>query len=385
MSELHADASKLVDYAIASRQELREIAVRHEAERRVESTRVAELEARGAFRLLVPKELGGGEVRPLDFVRLLDELAQGDAATAWCVMTGATTGLLSAYMPEDGAREIWQPGSVTAGVFAPMGKAKAVDGGYVVSGRWPFASGCENANWWMGGARCESGSTFEMLSLFFPSSDGRRHDTWSTLGLRGTGSHDIEVEELFVPARRVARVLGGQPRYTGPLFRFPLFGLLAAGVAAVGLGIARAALEDFKQHIIAKRLPGGRKASSQGHLQLELARAEGELEAGRALLYQTCDQLYSAVQGDAARQGDLISSSQRAQLRLAANQAVRGSKRAVDTIHEAAGGAGVYTRSPFEKHLRDIHTLTQHVMVQAGTLRQVGAVMLDEPVDTAQL
>ncbi|MGE0321032.1 MAG: acyl-CoA dehydrogenase family protein [Polyangiaceae bacterium] len=384
MKESQPALARLLEFSITARQRLRELAGRHEAERRVDPELVRELAALGAFRLLVPSELGGGEGTPAGFVSLLDELARGDAAAAWCVMTGATTGLLSAYMPREGASEIWQPGSVTAGVFAPMGEAQAVDGGYVVSGRWPFASGCENADWWMGGARCGSGASAELLNIFFPAVEGTRHDTWSTLGLRGTGSHDIEVKEVFVPERRIARVLGGGARYAGPLFGFPLFGLLAAGVAAVGLGIGRAAIDDFKLHIAGKRLPGGRKASSQGHLQLELASAEGELEAGRALLYQTCDQLYAAQLG-AVRKGELISATDRARLRLAANQAVRGSKRAVDAIHEAAGGAGVYSRAPFEKHLRDIHTLTQHVMVQAGTLRQVGAVMLDEPVDTLQL
>ncbi|MEZ4234281.1 MAG: acyl-CoA dehydrogenase family protein [Polyangiaceae bacterium] len=387
MSEsLHAELGHLLSHAIAERQRLRQLASQHEEARRVAPELTQELAELGAFRLLVPQPLGGAEARPSGFVRLLEELARGDSATAWCVMTGATTGLLSAYMPKPGAEEIWQQGTVTAGVFAPMGQATPVDGGYRVTGRWPFASGCENATWWMAGARCITDSGTDLISVFFPPGDAVRHDTWSTLGLRGTGSHDIELTDVFVPERRVARVLASEPRYDAPLFSFPLFGLLAAGVAAVGLGIGRAALDDFKRYVTQKRLPGGRRASSQGHLQLEFARAEGELEAGRALLYQTCDQLYAeALKLDSTRQEKLISPVKRAHLRLAANQAVRGAVRAVDALHEAAGGAAVYTRSPFEKHLRDIHTLTQHVMVQAGTLRHVGAVLLDEDVDSSQL
>ncbi len=382
----HAELGHLLSFAISERQRLRELAGSHEEARRVEPKLAQRLGELGAFHLLVPTALGGSEARPAGFVRLLEELGRGDSATASGVMTGATTGLLSAYMPAEGAAEIWRAGTITAGVFAPLGRATPVEGGYRVSGRWPFASGCENANWWMGGARCEVDGATQLLSVFFPPGDGIRHDTWSTLGLRGTGSHDIELRDAFIPERRVARVLGAEPGYSGALFCFPLFGLLAAGVAGVALGIGRAAIDDFKHHLVNKQLPGGRRASSQGHLQLEFARAEGELEAGRALLYQTCDQLYSeALKGDSTRQNCLIPARKRALLRLAANQAVRGAVRAVDSIHEAAGGAAVYTRSPFEKHLRDIHTLTQHVMVQAGTLRQVGAVLLDEPVETSQL
>lgn len=386
MTETHAELGHLLSFSISERQRMRELAAQHEVDRRVDRTLTQELCELGAFRLLVPKELGGSEASPAGFVRLLEELARGDSATAWCVMTGSTTGLLSAYMAPEGAAEIWQPSSITAGVFAPMGRATRVDGGYRVSGRWPFASGCENASWWMGGARCETAEGSELLNVFFPPGDATRLDTWTTLGLRGTGSHDIELEHAFVPEQRVARVLGAEPRYASPLFSFPLFGLLAAGVAAVGLGIGRAALDDFKRHLTSKSLPTGRKASSQGHAQLELARAEAELEAGRALLYQTCDQLFvEAAKHGSARHERLMSAEKRARLRLAANQAVRGAVRAVDGVHEAAGGAAVYARSPFEKHLRDIHTLTQHVMVQAGTLRHVGAVLLGEDVDTSQL
>lgn len=383
----------LFDFAAEQRAGLRANAGESERARRVSINTMRQLEELGALKLLLPKQLGGLELPPALFVGLLERLAEGDAAVGWCVMTGATTGLLSAYMPAAGARAIWTPGAITAGVFAPAGTATRAPGGYRVSGRWPFMSGCENATWCMGGARlAEPDNEPELINVFFPSGDGTRHDTWSTLGLRGTGSHDVEVSDLFVPESHVARVLNAQPLYTSPLFAFPLFGLLSAGIAGVALGIARAALEDLAGVLRAKRVPGGRPATSQGYVQLEYARAEAELEAGRALLLATCERLYQAegqavAPRDAAgkRSAQGLVPEHRARLRVAANQAVRGAVLAVDAAYAAAGGSAVYTRAPFEKHFRDIHTLTQHVMVQPSSSRLAGAVMLGADVDSAQL
>lgn len=349
-----------------------------------------ELAAAGLFRMLVPASLGGLEVHPRVFVEVLASLARGDGAAAWCVMTGSTTSLVGAYLPTSGAAALFKedPDVIMAGVFAPLGRARPVDGGYRLTGRWPFASGSENASWRLGGGlvmqddgprKLESGQA-EIRSFFFRGSESTIHDTWHTSGLCGTGSHDMEVEEVFVPSERTTCVLVDPPQHAGPLYRFPIFGLLAAGVAAVGLGIARAAVDDLRALAKEKKKFGGKRSMADGELvQVEVARAEGELRAGEALLRHTCDEVWAA-----ATDGEL-SLSDRAALRLAATQATRAAVRSVDAMYQAGGGTALYRSSPLQRHLRDVHTVTQHIMVSPATMKTIGRVLLDVPTDVSQL
>lgn len=370
---------------------LKEAAPESEKQRKVSSKVVAELARCGAFRMLVPQELGGGEVTPWVFLQALEELAKGDAAAAWCVMTGATTGVLSAYMDEPGAQELWgeQPDVVMAGIFAPMGKATAVDGGYRLTGRWPFASGCENATWRMGGALVLEDSKPRMgedgapmiYSMFFRSEESEVIDTWSVNGLRGTGSHDIAVKDIFVPESHVTTLLGRSARVTSPLFAFPVFGLLATGVAAVGLGIARAAIDTLKELAQNKRSYGGKKTLAQQELtQLQVAQSEAELQAARALLQLTLQEVW-----DVAEQTGKIGDTEKARVRMAASHAATAAARVVDAMYHLGGGSSIYERCDLQRHFRDVHTLTQHVMVSPRIMTTVGRVQLGLPTNTAQL
>lgn len=342
------------------------------------------------FRMLVAEALGGLEVHPEVMVSTLSALAAGDAAAAWCVMTGATTSLLAAYLDPSAAKRMWQenPSTITAGVFAPMGRAKPVDGGYRLTGRWPFASGCENATWRMGGGlvidggapRALADGRPEVRSFFFPASESEVIDTWDVMGLCGTGSHDLEVKDVFVPAEHTACVFADAPKHDGALFKFPIFGLLAAGVAACGLGIGRAAMDSLGQLAKTKKGFGGSRSIAQQDLvQVEVASAEGELRAGEALLLQTCRDTYAA-----AERGELTL-QHRASLRLAANQATRAAVRATDAMYHAGGGTSLYRKSPLQRHFRDVHAVTQHIMVSQATDKTVGRVLLDLETDVTQL
>lgn len=361
-----------------------------ERARRVPLGLAQQLAQAGLFRMLVPEALGGFEVHPNVFVDVLATLARGDSAAAWCVMTGATTSLVGAYLPASGAAALFEDQSdvIMAGVFAPLGRARPVDGGYRLSGRWPFASGSENASWRLGGGlvvqgdephKLPSGKP-EIRSFFFRAEESTIHDTWDTAGLCGTGSHDMEVEDIFVPSDRTTCVLADPPQHEGPLYRFPIFGLLAAGIAAVGLGIARAAIDDLRALAKAKKRSGGKRSMAEQDLvQIEVARAEGELRAGEALLRQTCDDVWAA-----ATRGEL-SVEDRASLRLAATQATRAAVRSVDAMYQTGGGAALYRSSPLQRHLRDVHTVTQHIMVSPMTMKTIGRVLLDVPADVSQL
>ena len=215
-----------------------------EAARRLAPELAAKLAAAGLFSICVPARYGGGELSARDVLRVIEAVARADGAAGWCVMIGATTGVLAASLPEPFAREIYaaNPRVVTGGAAAPIGRARAVAGGHQVSGRWSFGSGCQHSDWLVGGTVMDTPG--EARLMFFARDQVQIHDTWYTGGLRGSGSHDFEVADAFVPEGRSVR-LGSRPLCDGPLYRFPVFGLLALGVCAVALGIARRALDEL--------------------------------------------------------------------------------------------------------------------------------------------
>lgn len=362
-------------------------AERAEKDRRQPPESVAALREAGAFKLLVPRALGGSQASLGSYLAVLEELGRADGSAGWCAMIGATSGLLSALLPEEAGREVFGPEDATScGVFAPMGRAVPVEGGYRVSGRWPFASGCEHSAWRMGGVLLQrdppdllpSGAPHVRLVLL-RAEQTRVHDTWDTSGLRGTGSHDLEAQEAFVREDLCLSLFEDEPRYEG--YGVPFFGALAAGVASVGLGVARAAVEHFTELARSKPTPGSKRTIAHRELvQLTVARAEGALGAGRALLYSAADD----AQEEAARQGTTALRT-RALLRVAAAQAAQAAARAVDLCYEAAGSTGVYARSPLQRCFRDVHVVTQHLMVGPAAELLAGRVLLGLDADTSTL
>lgn len=384
MTDLRAASRHLVPL-------LRERAAEAEAGARVPRDLSDQLGEAGLYRMLVPSALGGAEAHPRLFAEVLETLATGDGAAAWVVMTGSTTGVLTAYLDEDAARELLdaEPAAALAGVFAPTAMAVPEDGGYRVSGRWAYGSGAQNAAWIMGGAvvptaegprRLADGSV-EIRSCFFRAADVTIHDTWKVSGLRGTGSHDLEVAEVFVPTARTACLAQDAPRHDAPLYRFPVFGLLATGVSAVGLGLAARALELAHEHAIGKTKIGSSKTLADSELvQIELARARGDLGAARAYLHSTLEATWESTAGGAP-----ITVPQRAELRLAASHAARAAAAVVDSCYSLCGGRAIWDRNPLSRIFRDVHVMTQHIMVGNQVDRAVGRIGLGLKTNTAQL
>ncbi|MEN0068400.1 MAG: acyl-CoA dehydrogenase family protein [Myxococcota bacterium] len=363
-----------------------------EAARRVLPEVSAAMGAAGLYRMLAPAAVGGEEADPATFLATLETLATGDSAAAWTVMTGATTGLLLHYLDPDAARTILEEtqDASLAGVFAPTGSARPTDdGAYSLTGRWAWASGCENAIWRMGGAVVPKGEDLDRLSngapavrsCFFRAEASTVHDTWHTHGMRGTGSHDVEVREISVPEAFTTCVFRDAPRHDAAVARFPVFGLLALGVSAVGLGIARSALDELVEVANAKRAPGGgRRLAESELLQVRLATSEGHLAAARALVREAVDEAWTRALG-----GDALTEAHRAKLRLGATMAAKASVSAVETAYELAGGTAVWEKSPLQRHLRDVRVMAQHIMVGERTLKPVGRVMLGLPTDITVL
>lgn len=376
--------------AVALRPAIEAAAAAGEQNRRLEAELVRAFADAGLFRLCVPRALGGLEVDPLTLVTTIEAVAQADGAAGWCVMIGATTGVVSAYLePQAAARIYADPQLVTGGVFAPRGKAVTVPGGYRVSGRWPFASGCQHCGWLMGGCivldddrpRLQANGQPDPVMLLFPAEQATIHDTWHVAGLCGTGSHDIEVNDLFVPLDLAVSLVSDTAHAPGALYRFPVFGLLAMGIAGVALGIARCAIDDAVQLAQIKQ-PGGsrRSLAERGATQSAVAQAEAKLRSARAFLLTTLEETWAEL-GD----GSPMSLQRRALLRLAATHATDSAAAVVDAMYTLGGGTSIYRASRLQRCLRDIHVVTQHIMVGQPTYELSGRFLLGLDADVSQL
>jgi alkylation response protein AidB-like acyl-CoA dehydrogenase len=358
-----------------------EAAADGERERRLSPGLVAQMAGAGVFRLCVPAKAGGLEAHPRTLVDVVEALAQGDGAAGWCVAVNATSGLLAGYLSETTAAEVYaDPRTVSGGVFAPMGRAQPEPGGYRVSGRWPFASGCRHCDWLMGGCVIEGEPVPKMVLA--PASEFTIHDTWHTIGMRGTGSHDIEAIDIRVPVERAAALITGTPVQRGPLYAFPLFGLLAIAIGAVGLGIARGALDDTILQAGGRVPAGGRRTvAERPTAQADLAQAEARLGAARALLHEAIDEAWHT----ATTQGE-VPVAQKAKLRLAATHAATTGADVTGTAYKLGGGSAVYeTRSALPRRFRDANVATQHMLVAPATYELTGRLLMGLETDTTQL
>lgn len=348
----------------------------------------------GFFRLLVPRCYGGLEVHPRVFLDVVERIARVDGSSAWCVMIGATAATCSAFLAPEVARGIFADPLVTiSGVFAPRGSAVPTtrDGvdGYRVTGRWAWGSGSRNAHFVMGGClvpgpdgkpRRTAGGAIEVRSALFEASQVTLLDTWDVSGLAGTGSTDFEVSDVFVPASRTCSYLSDAP-VPVPLYSFPTFGLLSMGIAAVSLGMARGAIDELVELAGAKRPDASAKLlAERPGTQQQVAQAEALVRSARAFLDQAVDAAWTQAASTAS-----IEVAARRDLRLAASHAVRSCTLAVDLMYGLGGGSSVYRRSGLQRHFRDAHVATQHMMVSDASMELVGRLFLGVPADVAML
>jgi alkylation response protein AidB-like acyl-CoA dehydrogenase len=355
-----------------------------ESARRLPADLARKLAEAGLFRITIPKTYGGAELHPIDLVRVLEEVSRADGSAGWCVMIGATTAVLSCFFNESSASEIYSsnPLVITGGAVAPTGKAFPKPGGYVVSGRWQWGSGSQNCHWLVGGSlvteagadsppRDHSGDP-EIRLMIFPAGEAEIIDTWDAAGLRGTGSHDFLVREVFVPEDRSLALRANAPVIRRPLYHFPFFGLLAVGVCAVSLGIARRAIDEFVALAATKTPTWERKPLTHSvRVQAIVAQAEAAVRSARAFLFESIDAAWrtaSALQPP--------SLEQRRDLRLAATNAAWQSVKAVELVYHAAGGSAVHSTNPLQRCLRDANVVTQHVMVNETMYEQAGRLYL---------
>ena len=336
----------------------------------------------GFYRLFVPEQLGGLEASPVVSAQIFERLAQGSAACGWVAFIAATSGSTLGSIPEETARAIFtHPNTMVAGVFAPSGKAKVDAGQVTVNGRWQWGSGTQNADWVLGGCMVDTGAEKPSQHMvLMPTSEVQFLDTWHVSGLQGTGSTDYEAVDLRLSDGHIVGYGGHRPPRR-PLYQFPQFTLLAIGIGAVALGIARAAIDELVQLAQSKsRINSTATLADRAHSHIEVARAEATLRSARAFFYQSIRAAWSVAEG-----GDKVSVDQRRDIRLATTHAVEASIQTVDAMYTLGGGSAVYADSPLQRHFRDVHMTSQHIMVAPSTLETVGRLYLGVEAQTATL
>jgi alkylation response protein AidB-like acyl-CoA dehydrogenase len=331
------------------------------------------------MRMCVPGAYGGPEADPMTMLRVIETVSVGDGAAGWCTMIASTTSSLSMFLPPDTARELFaDPVAVAGGAFAPTGTGVVDGDGVHVTGRWQWGSGTQHCRWITGGTACDDG-TFRLA--FFGVDDVTFHDTWFVSGMQGTGSVDFSVEALLVPHDRTMQPLAARRTVDVPLAAFPNFSLLASGVASVGLGIARRALDELAELAAGKRPAFSSKTLAQSpYAQIELSRAEAMLRSARAYLL---DEL-AAAWSDAVATGH-VDVDARARIRMACVNAAEQSSRATDIAYTLAGGSSVFLSNPLQRCLRDAHVVTQHLQVAPKLHETLGRLLLGVNADTTTL
>jgi indole-3-acetate monooxygenase len=351
--------------------------------RRIPAPLVEALYDAGVFRSMLPREVGGLEVEPVEWLQMIEELARVNASVGWLAFINSGVGL-TFLDPERFERFRLRGGGrlILAMSLGRMGgRAVRVEGGYRISGRWPFASGSPFATW-LGGMSAisdaagspvlDSGGHPQRLLAIWPADQARLIDTWDGLGLRGTGSGDFEITDLFVPDDQVNPGFYGAPRYDRALFRMKE--MPEVGHGAHALGVACAALESFVDAVNMKPIPGSTRHLAMGHMQahqIAFARADVLVRAARALLYETVRAAYADAQVHPE-----LSLELRVRLREANVFAVRSAKEAVGLIFDMAGSSAVYRGRAVEQAFRDINTAANHTNYVETAYAGIGSYFL---------
>ncbi len=352
-----------------------------ERERELPPGLVDAMGAAGIFSLWLPKSLGGPELNAEDYVRVIEELSRCDGSVGWCATVASAYSCIAGYLQPDVARRIYDGGrTVVAGAVNPSGKAFIADSGYRVTGHWTYGSGIRHSTWTLGncvvhdrdGPRKGPNGAPEVRLVIFPTSAAELIDTWRVSGLRGTGSHDYRVADLFVPEDHTINYSAPHAVQTGTLYAVPLISVLAVAIAAVPLGIARSAI-DAVVALAAAKTPYGSSTllRDKPTVQADVARAEVLLGSARSFLFSTVDELWEEVAGRAA-----ASICRRAMVRLACAYAAQASAEAVDLMYNAAGGTAIFETGRLERCFRDVHACTQHIATSTSNYEIGGRVLL---------
>lgn len=344
-------------------------AARAEETRRVPDETIAELVGAGVFRMLQPKRYGGSECHPTAFFQVVRAVAGACGSTGWVASVVGVHPWQLGLFPEGAQEDVWgsDPDTLVSSSYAPVGRLTEVDGGYELTGRWSFSSGCDHVGWALLGALVvgDHGRPLDFLTVLVPRSDFVVHDVWDVMGLRGTGSNDLEVAGAFVPAHRVLRnyehsqLRGpGQRVNPGPLYKLPFGAVFTAAVTWPLLGAVQGCYDSY---IAAMRdrtrlsLGGGRFAED-AFAQVAVARVASEIDAATLQMDRNLSELYRA-----AAAGEEIPMELRLRTRRDQVRATERALGAADLLFKTAGGNSLRRGNPIERAWRDVHAGSVHV------------------------
>ncbi|MFO1028036.1 MAG: acyl-CoA dehydrogenase family protein [Acetobacteraceae bacterium] len=341
---------------------------------------VDKLRRAGLFHLWLPRVLGGPELHPADFLSVIEALSCADGSVGWCATNASVLSLLAGSMDESAAHDIFGQRAIAAGAANPMGKAIAVSGGYRVTGRWPYGSGIMHSTWLGANSvihdgdnpRLNAAGTPVVRFMFFPRSAVEIIDAWNVIGLRGTGSHDYSVADVFVPESHTAPAFVVAAEQPGTLYRVPPLSLFTVALASVTLGIARAAIDALVELAAVKTpMRTGALLRDLGSVQTQVARAEAMWRAARAGVLEAIHAQWAATEN-----GTADTMPTRAATRLACTWCAEACASAVDLVHAAAGGSAIQESGRIARCFRDIHAATQHIGIALANYEPCGRVLL---------
>ena len=346
-----------------------------ERDRRITPRVIAALREAGVYRMLVPRVYGGSQLTLIEFAEVMEAIAKADASTAWTVGQNSGICRLAAYLPPEGAREIFGDPDVIVSWGNGPGTARKVDGGYVVSLQATYSSGMHHATW-LGFQDCETFDAAGNLVLtrqgeklrgtcFFRPEDVEVREIWEVSGLKGTGTDCYSVTDLFVPEHRFALE---DPQVAEPLYLYNTTNIFATGFAAVALGIARAALDALIDITASKSQRGASgPLRDQRPVQARIGIAEATLRSARALLHETVSDGWERVSANGA-----LDMHTRINLRMATTFAMQRAAEVVDVAYKQAGIDAIFERNAFERRFRDMHAVTQHIQARDDHFEKVG-------------
>jgi len=331
------------------------------------------MKAAGVYRALVARRFGGDERTPSDFLRLIERISIADGSAGWVASFGFSSVYLSA-LPIATLEQIYAhtPDVVFAGGIYPPQPAAAADGGVRVSGRWTWGSGCTGASLIGVGIKTDANTGGGLPRIAVMPREAVSIDpNWDVNGLKGTGSHDIVVDDVFVPLDWTF-VRGGRSSLDTPLFRYPSLALAAQVLAVVGLGVARAALDEITALASGRTsITGAPVLADRAYVQIEIAKSEAALRSARAFFFDATDEAFERLAA-----GDELDRERTMHLRLASSHAARTGADVARAAYTMSGTTGIFTDHPIARFMQDAIVVPTHAFLSEGTWQSAGRVFL---------
>ena len=327
----------------------------------------------GIYRAATPKCFGGLAMPPAEFLRLIERISEADGSAGWVASFGSASTYLAA-LPRESQAELYAKGPdlVFAGGLFPLQPAEQVEGGWKVTGTWKFASGCKGADV-LGVGIGAAGPGGRPRTALLPASQVDIVENWDVVGLKGTGSHDLRLDGVFVEDRWTF-IRGGEATIDEPLYRYPTIAYAAQVLAVVNLGLGRAALDEVTRMASGGGITGAPKLADRAYVRIEVGKAEADLRGARSFFYDATEEVWASILA-----GNPVTPEQVSLLRLAAVHVSRAGAAAVQRAYSLAGTSAIYLGNPLQRYLRDSMVVTQHAFLSDGMYDGAGAVFLGVP------